>query len=222
MHESQEHKDVMGQMPSLPDHTQHGELAKIIKHVMRKGSKYNIVVDAGARGKERSNSFDLLSHFNWRGLLIEANPALHAPIRREFGGLDFTLEGCAVGLEAGTLPFYIGVNDDVSSLNTGASQVWGDIKEVVDVEVKRLPDILQAHSIPYDFDLLSVDIESLDMPVFNDLIASSPYRPSVVILEVTPELDRTSMKNIEASEIVCANYGLADVTPSNVIAVRKF
>jgi hypothetical protein len=120
------------------------------------------------------------------------------------------------------LPFYIGVNDDVSSLNKGASQVWGDIKEVVDVEVKRLPDILQAHSIPYDFDLLSVDIESLDMPVFNDLIASSPYRPSVVILEVTPELDRTSMKNIEASEIVCANYGLADVTPSNVIAVRKF
>ncbi len=55
------------------DHSQFGELSLFLTHAGRK--RRGFVVDAGAHGRERSNSWDLLSQFRWRGLLIEANPA---------------------------------------------------------------------------------------------------------------------------------------------------
>ena len=48
----------------------------------------------------------------------------------------------------------------------------------VEVEVRRLHDILDEHDIPLVFDLLSLDIEGEDFKVLNDLIANSPIGPS--------------------------------------------
>ena len=95
---------------------------------MERAQTNKIIVDVGARGRERSNSFDLLRHFGWRGLLIEANPSLLESIRADFAGTDFFLEFCAVSDYEGRAEFYFGVNDDVSSLSQHAAEGWGDIR----------------------------------------------------------------------------------------------
>ncbi len=56
----------------MRDQTQYGELELLIQRWMKATVHDRWVVDVGARGKERSNSWDLMKTFGWRGLLIEA------------------------------------------------------------------------------------------------------------------------------------------------------
>lgn len=168
---------------SLSDHSQHGEFRMLLRHLVRDGSVHRIIVDVGAHGRGMSNSYDLLAEFGWRGLLIEANPALLPSIRAEFGGTDFGLVGCAVGVETGRMPFHLGPNPAVSSLNADHARLFGELQGMIEVDVRRLSDILDESRIPHDLDILSLDIESLDAPVFNDLIATSRYRPRLVLIE---------------------------------------
>jgi hypothetical protein len=60
------------------DVSQHGELPLLLREMAAVTCPDRLVVDVGARGRRSSNSYDLLRHFGWRGLLIEANPYLHA------------------------------------------------------------------------------------------------------------------------------------------------
>lgn len=221
-HSSEEHRRIMLQPRGIDDHSQHGEMPKLLRLLLRRSGAHGIIVDVGARGRERSNSYDLLREFGWRGLLVEANPALLDSIRREFDGLTFELVGCAIAPENGTLPFYIGVNDDVSSLIEGAAQGWGAVREVVNVEARRLHEILLEHRIPFDFDVLSVDIEGVDIPVLNDLVASSAYRPAIIIVEVVHTGHDTDPAAIGMSEAFRSAYEIVDHTVSNLILQRRF
>src|ERR1039457_3792179 len=58
------------------DHSQNGEFKVILQFLIERGQLDRTIVDVGAHGRERSNSYDLMRHFGWRGLLIEANPRL--------------------------------------------------------------------------------------------------------------------------------------------------
>ena len=156
------------------DHSQCGELELMLARLVGRGRRNGIVVDVGARGVERSNSYDLMSRFGWRGFLVEANPALDAEIRRGFAGTGFTLLNVAIGVQEGRLPFYLGSNDDVSSLARESASAWGDIRGVIEVPVRRLHGVLEELGLPQRFDLLSIDIEGLDVPVLNDLIDPFP------------------------------------------------
>ena len=62
------------------DVSEHGEIWQLVRLWVNEQAQCGIVVDVGARGRERSNSFDLMKHFGWRGLLIEANADLHDSI----------------------------------------------------------------------------------------------------------------------------------------------
>lgn len=205
----------------LSDHTQFGELKLLLRHLVRSGSRHQLIVDVGARGRERSNSFDLLSDFGWRGLLVEANPHLINGINAEFQGLDYALESCAVGPVEGTLPFYIGANDDVSSLKRSAAAGWGELKGEIEVPVFRLVSLLEKHQVPADFDLLSLDIEGLDVDVLNDLIDISPYRPAIIIIEASYGGQTKRLEEVNCSEAVCRDYEIADTTYANLILTRR-
>ena len=61
---------------TIADHSQNGEFLELLKLIVARGAPGKNIVDAGANGRERSNSYDLMLLFGWRGLLIEANPAL--------------------------------------------------------------------------------------------------------------------------------------------------
>ncbi len=203
------------------DQSQYGELGLLLRLWVNAQAKCGIVVDAGARGRERSNSFDLMRHFGWRGILIEANPSLLAKIEQEFAGLDLILVSCAVSDHEGRATFTIGVNDDVSSLTATLAANWGKLNGEIEVDVRRLGDILSANAVPHEFDLLSLDIEGEDVKVINDLVDHTPYRPSWVIIEASDDFRVRTLDDGPFSPAVRLTYEVVAATPANLILGRR-
>lgn len=202
---------------AVPDHSQFGEFGILLNDFAARAASHRIVVDVGAHGRDGSNSYDLLVNFGWRGLLVEANPALLPRIRLEFGSADYQLVGCAVGVEPGQQKLHLFENHQLSSLLPGHVEHWSEAQGSVEVEVRRLPDILAEHGIPADFDLLSLDIEGLDAAVLNDLIAMTPYRPRWIIVEVAMPFEQKTIEGLGLSDEVLGLYELVDRTIANLI-----
>lgn len=197
------------------DQSQYGEVAQLVR-LMVNESRDGLVVDVGARGKARSNSWDLMNTFGWRGLLIEANPNLIASITADVEGLRATVINCAVADYEGEAEFHFGVNDDVSSLTYQNAADWGETKGSTRVLVRRLPGILAEHDAPLDFDILSLDIEGEDIRVLNDLVASD-YRPRYVVIEASLSFTIESLDQLPFSERVRQRYEIVARTPANLI-----
>ena len=190
--------------------SQFGEVELLIKDMINQAATHHIVVDVGARGKRGSNSYDLLRQCDWRGLLIEANPALIEGLHQDFGACNVTIVNCAVSNYSGGGVLHIGVNDDVSALQEQNTTGWGPIRGQVPVIVRRLSEILEEHAIPLNFDVLSLDIEGEDIPVFNDLIKSG-YHPRWVIIEMSErQLD-------QFTPLVTHHYNVIGRTEPNLI-----
>ncbi len=201
----------------LRDQTQYGELELLIRRWMRCAVHDRWVVDIGARGKARSNSWDLMKTFAWRGLLVEANPALIPMIEMEFAGLQMELLNCAISDYEGQATFYLGVNDDVSSLDRSASEGWGPLAGEVSVPVRRLAPLLKERGVPEQFGLLSIDIEGEDIKVLNDLITTSAYRPKWVLIEASYDFNTTRLQDLPFDLSVLSAYRLVDQTASNLL-----
>jgi FkbM family methyltransferase len=185
--------------------------------VLQAHFKAPLVVDCGARGKERSNSYDLMKFFGWKGLLIEANPRLIPEIEREFADLDHDLVQCAVSDRTGTATLTLGINDDVSSIVPGQAAAWGETKGEVVVPMRRLPDILEEYRAPKVFGLLSLDIEGQDIAVLNDLIDNSDFRPQYIIIEASNDFRTKSLNDLPFSERVKQAYVIVGQTFPNLI-----
>lgn len=201
----------------IRDQTQYGELELLIRRWMIDAVQDRWVVDVGARGKARSNSWDLLNTFEWRGLLIEANAALIPSIDLEFAGLDVELLNCAVSDYDGEATFYLGVNEDVSSLDREASSGWGPLAGEMRVAVRRLAPLLKERGVPERFGLLSIDIEGEDIKVLNDLICTSAYRPKWVLIEASYEFQTKALRDLPFDPCVLSAYRLVDQTASNLL-----
>jgi FkbM family methyltransferase len=220
--ESEEYSQLVSarQFKFINANDQFGEIALLLREWASRSVAQQIVVDVGARGRERSNSWDLMKHFGWRGLLVEANPSLLPNIHADFSGLDYTLVGAAVSDFNGSAEFTIGSNDDVSSLNPRVAASWGQTRGAVQVKVRRLPEILAEHSIPLEFGLLSLDIEGEDVKVLADTIAGSKYRPDYVIVEASQDFQITSLEELDLPEIVCDTYEVFAQTRANLLLRR--
>jgi FkbM family methyltransferase len=203
-------------LPFTNDHSQFGEVALLIKEIVNQAATHRLLVDVGARGRNGSNSYDLLHVFGWRGLLIEANPQLIDGLHRDFAGLDTTIVNCAVSNYSGDGVLHLGVNDDVSSLQQQNAAGWGPTRGRLAVSVRRLGEILTEQAIPRDFDLLSLDIEGEDVAVFNDLIESG-YRPQWVIIEASYNFQTRSLEDVPFSPLVRDHYMLVAQTEPNLI-----
>ncbi len=205
--------------PFSINQSQYNEFDQLLAHVIAGAfdADARVVVDVGARGKERSNSYDLMRFFHWRGLLVEANPRLIPQIRREFAGLNAEIVESAVSDYDGTATLTIGVNDDVSSLNPSLAATWGDTRGAVTVSVSRLAGILQARHVPLRFGLLSIDIEGEDVKVLNDLIDTSLYRPRYIIIEASYDFATRSLSDLPTSDRVRATYKIIGQTSANLM-----
>lgn len=202
-------------------YTQFGELGMLLNRMCLRASPNPVVVDVGARGRDRSNSFDLMRRFSWRGVLIEANPGLIPEIRREFEGLDITLVEGAVSDYEGEADFHIGINDDVSSLNFENAHAWGDTTATIRVVVRRLASILEENNVPSDFGLLSIDLEGEDVRVLNDLIRNSEFRPRWIVIEASNNFLTRSLDQIGVDPLVAAQYEIVGQTVANLILERR-
>lgn len=203
------------------DVSQYGETLELLKLWVKDSQICGWVVDVGARGKERSNSYDLMKEFGWHGLLIEANPQLITGIEEDFAGLSFDLVNFAVSDYEGVATLSLGVNDDISSLTEANTQAWGELRGSVEVEVRTLESLLKAQNAPHDFDLLSLDIEGEDIKVLNSLLANSLYRPRWIIIEASHDFSVRSLDDLDFSDDVKALYEIRGQTVANLILGQR-
>lgn len=206
----------------LSDHSQYGELGLLLRELVAAGRTHGVIVDVGANGRKGSNSYDLLADFGWTGVLVEANPQLIESIHTEFEGLDYALVNCAVGSSPGRQTLYLGINDQVSSLDADLVRRWGERVGGIEVDVRRIDDVLGEHKVPHDFDILSIDVEGLDAEILNDLVASTPYRPRWIIAEVFMPFDgEPAVADSALSSLFLSQYELIGRTMSNLILRRR-
>ncbi len=204
---------------AIPDHSQFGEFRLLLRALVGRAASPGIVVDAGARERNGSNSYDLIADFGWRGVLIEALPERAAALRDEFGDWDYQVVECAVGLSPGRQPLWLGHAAVITSLYPEVATEYGGKGESIEVEVRRLADIMADAGVPHDFDLLSIDIEGIDIPVLNDLIETSPYRPRYVVIEAPHQLVK-QLDEVGVSTAVLAAYREIGRTLPNMLLER--
>jgi Methyltransferase FkbM domain len=65
-----------------------------------------------------------------------------------------------------------------------ATLSWDPIRECLHIKTRRLANILDEHAVLHDFDVLSIDIEGIDRPVLLDLLQTTPYRPTWIIIKL--------------------------------------
>lgn len=198
------------------EQSQFGEVGRLICKMINSTATSKIVVDVGANGRERSNSYDFLRYFGWRGILIEANPKRNHIIEEEFTDTNYTLLNYAISDYVGEATFHIGINDDVSSLEIKAAAGWGPVQGEITVAVRPLSEILIAHEIPKNFDLLSIDAEGEDVRILNDTIAKG-YRPLWVIMEAVHDPLLPNLEILGLTNEVIALYEIVDSTVANLI-----
>jgi len=188
--------------------------------MVNNAARHRFVVDVGANGITGSNSYDLLRHFGWKGLLIEANPQRCEAVRRDFAGLNFELVNVAISDYAGFATFFLGVNDDVSSLDASTTEVWGELRGELRVQVERLSSLLNAREVPKDYDLLSVDAEGEDVRILNESTAEG-FLPQWVIMEGSQDDTVTNLDQLPLNDVVRSQYVIVGRTRANLILRRK-
>lgn len=215
-------QSAMQSLRPLSDHSQFGELGMLLREFAGLAQTHGIIVDLGANSRNGSNSYDLLADFGWKGVLIEANPALIDGIRSDFDGLDYVLVDCAVGLTTGRQTLHLGIGDQISSLDPALVLRWGESFGGVEVDVRRLDDILREHRVPHDFDVLSIDVEGLDAEILNDLVATSEFRPRWIVAEVAMPLQSgATLADTDLSPLFISQYELVNRTLPNLILRRR-
>ena len=201
------------------DHSQFGEFSLFLK--VARPKRHGLIVDVGVLGKDGSNSYDLMSQLAWRGILVEANPNSWEEIERDFSGLNSTLVRCAVSDVEGPVVFHLGVADGVSSIIRTMAEAWGPLRGEVEVPARRLGDILDEQEVPMNFDLLSLDIEGMDMPVLNDLIANTNYRPRWIFLEASLDFQTKSLAELDLLPAVEDQYEIVGQTVPNLLLAHR-
>lgn len=201
----------------LHDNSQNGEISMLLDRIVNGAVSHHVVVDVGAYGRQGSNSYDLMRHFGWRGVLVEPNPYLAPKIAQEFAGLDYCLVSAAATTYNGRASLHLGVDAEISSIHRASTEHWGPIRESCDVEAKRLPDILAECNVPKEFGLLSLDTEGEPGSALLEDVFVAGYRPKWVILEVFEGLKVKSLDEIQLSDPVKSEYRIIGKTFPNLI-----
>jgi FkbM family methyltransferase len=150
----------------------------VIFQTNQKRSGYFVEIGVGD-GKSFSNTYLLEKEFQWSGLLIEPNPKFHASIEELRSA---RLEKRAAYSRSGeTLGFLVA---DIGELSTLAKyQAGGGPKgRLIKVDTINASDALELHSVPTDFDFLSVDTEGSEYDILS-VIDFNVYTPKVICVE---------------------------------------
>ncbi len=190
-----------GEIPPLPDdlgpmapdgrrlsYAQQGEdlvLQAVFEHLGIARPRY---LDIGAFHPTIGSNTFLFYVQGSRGVLVEPNPPMAALLRRARPG-DVVLD-VGVSVDGSTEADYY-VLRDRPQLNTFSRQQVdryvaeagpGAVEAVVRMPLRALGDILAEHFAHAPPDLLSIDVEGLDLPLLQSLDLSR-HRPAVVCVE---------------------------------------
>jgi len=149
------------------------------------GRQPGFFVDVGAHDPFRFSNTQLFYLHGWRGVNIDATPGSMVLFRKH-RPRDTNIES-GIGLERGTLPFYVFNEPALNSFDEALSRSRENdtyrIVKVVQVPVRPLAEVLAGHlpgaAVP---SFLTVDVEGRDLDVLrsNDWRA---FRPNLVLVE---------------------------------------
>lgn len=179
--------------------SQEGE--DLILHRIFKGKKNGFFVDVGAHHPQRFSNTQRFYKMGWTGINIDAMPGsmkLFDKLRPK----DINLE-MGVAEQEGTLDYFRfnepALNGFSAELSTTREKEFDRyfIKDVVQVKVMPLRDILDRYVRNQAIDFLSVDAEGLDIEVLrsNDW---QRFRPRIVLAEVLQH----NLDNLHQSPLV--------------------
>lgn len=150
------------------------------------GKARGTCVEVGANdGKWGSNSL-FFEKLGWDAVLVEANPALCAILRRERSGKVFE---CAASKEEGTAILHVGEGPEwahqLSSLADNAQDAPASgnafTTRPVEVRTRRLDAILEEAGAT-EIDFISIDVEGHELGVLEGFTPER-WRPTIIIVE---------------------------------------
>lgn len=143
-------------------------------------------IDIGAFAPKTFSNTYALYRLGWRGINVDATPGSMRAFR-VLRPRDVNLEA-AISSTEGTLPFYrMGIRSVMNTMSREVAdryaQEHGLTIQTIEVPTYRLETILDRH-LPENarLDLLSVDVEGLDLQVLTTNNWSK-YRPTIVAVE---------------------------------------
>ena len=140
-------------------------------------------VDVGANEPRHLSITASLYDLGWRGLLIEADPALARDLRT-LRPSDTVVE-CAASDSDGTLTFNTVPGTGLGTLNTGEAQAAarrGFETVAITVQARPLDSILNEHLKAPEIHFMSIDVEGAEALVLNGLSLRA-YRPWIMCIE---------------------------------------
>lgn len=223
----------------LSDTCQIARLDEIYEAVFgRRGD--GVFVEVGAFDGERYSNTSCLADVGWRGLYIEPVP-LHAQICRDRHRRNpaVSVVECAIGPAAGRATIHVAqlfssLHADVvetsrelyKKLGPDMAQMPIDelfTGETVEVDVRRLDDVMTGNAIAPGFDVLVVDVEGHEPAVFEsfDLARWAPRLIIVELLDLHPQYG-AGAKGIAGlrGRILAAGYEHRHVDEVNTIFER--
>lgn len=165
----------------------------------------------------------------WKGICIDPNPELAAAYRK-FRRNDI-FENAAAGTDIGEVVKYYMFRDGYDSMNTldgdfvKKNRLEDKIKQIIDVPIKPLSDILKEHITNTDrLDFFDIDAEGFDLKVLqsNDW---NLFRPSIVVTETEMPL-RADLDSEVSTYLEGVGYRLVGKTTikgdlGNLYYIRK-
>jgi FkbM family methyltransferase len=191
---------VIDNTANIQDFSQHGAQKIILRYFEDHPPIHRKLVDVGAYGADMSNSIALLMQ-GWSGLLIEPNPLRIGIMKQKFSGLDAKILNIGIAPAAGCLSYYL---HSVPGHNSFLADWYPATKtgKTKRIKVERLPGVLFANNIPFDFDFLSIDTEGMDAQIMFDFFSTSKYRPRMIITEANSYTGDTTMFTAEGYHLL--------------------
>ncbi len=150
-------------------------------------------VEVGAFDGQTYSNTSFLADLGWRGVYVEPVPHFAALCAaRHAASTTITVVECAVGTDDKMITLQLGgalTTGDASMAQAYDKIVWAQGVlggETVDVQQRRLEDVLADTGVPLGFDLLVVDVEGGEDGVFASFDLSV-WRPKVLIVEIEDE-----------------------------------
>lgn len=216
--------DYGPERPARTSYAQCGEdliLTFLLYHL---GIERPTFVDLGAHHPYFLNNTALLYDKGFRGVNVEPDPSLIAAFREQRPD-DVTLN-VAVGPEPGRLDFYVMSAPTLNTLSTEEvrrSEALGyTVERVVPVDVVTVGDVFAALPTAPHPDVLSVDVEGLDLEILQATDFDRHPVPVVCVETLSHDRFGGGRKSTEIAELLSAvGYRPYADTYLNTVFVRE-
>lgn len=158
-------------------------------------------VEIGAYDGESVSNTSGLADSGWRGIYVEPVHDFYLKCLERHKNNNVIVSNISIGLDEGIQKIYS--NGILSSLDQDYAEIgvtkfnYPDYKEELCFQL-RMDTFLKKYNVPYDFDLLVVDVEGKEHEVFYSLDFNK-WKPKMLIIELVDDheyfQDKTNVIN---------------------------